>query len=147
MKLSLSPVFLYMACQPALENEIDQLGDLIEGMRAICDGKKCIGLAANQVGSNKQIMVLNCQGFKQVIINPVIERAWGGRSGMKEGCLSFPGRLVWVIRHKRIRITGVDEHWKRVRLKPHGLVARAIQHEYDHLLGITMFDRAKEQQV
>ena len=60
----------------------------------------------------------------------------------REGCLSFPNKMADVKRHKRVTVTGYDESWKPVRRKASGWMARILQHEIDHLDGITMMDRA-----
>jgi len=143
MNVQINHKYLDGTTQEVRRDELNVMREWIEGMFELCEGKLCIGLAANQIGLNKRLMVINCQGFKQVFINPVIERAWGGTSGMKEQCLSFPKKTVWVMRYKRIRIVGVDENWDKVRFKPRGLPCRVMQHEYDHLHGISMMDRSE----
>lgn len=97
-----------------------------------------LGLAANQVDVLKRVIVLAVDGFHKNIINPEITRWFGGRSGLKEGCLSFPGLLVMKVRHNQIVVEGFNENWNPVRYKLKGMAARVVQHEVDHLNGITI---------
>jgi peptide deformylase len=101
-----------------------------------------IGLAAPQLGVSKRLIVglHQSEGWSFVLINPVItkrdkHRVWG-----REGCLSLPGKLVGVRRHKTVTVEGHDVEWKPVRIKARGLLARVLQHEIDHLDGRLMTD-------
>jgi peptide deformylase len=114
---------------------------LVASMLKACEDHEGIGLAANQIGVMKRVIVLNFNGFTQALINPVITRAWGGLAPMEEGCLSFPTSSVMVFRHRNITIKGFDVLWNPVEYRWRGLLARVAQHECDHLDGITMFDR------
>lgn len=100
-----------------------------------------VGLSANQVGELKRIIVIHADGFKQVIINPVIIKTYGGKSTQKEGCLSSPGLQVVKVRFKQIIVEGFDENWKPIKRKLKGLAARCVQHEIDHLNGVTINDK------
>jgi peptide deformylase len=114
---------------------------LVAGMLRICEEKEGVGLAANQVGVMKRVVVFNFSGFTQALINPTITRAWGGMTCLEEGCLSFPLSHVRVFRHKKITIRGFDVLWNPIEYRWRGHLARIAQHELDHLDGITMFDR------
>lgn len=105
--------------------------------QAMYQGKGC-GLAANQIGEDRRIIVIHANGFKQVIVNPVITKSYGGRVISKEGCLSFPGVTAKVMRHKQIIVEGFDQDWKPVKRKLKGLAAYCVQHEVDHLNGKTI---------
>lgn len=96
------------------------------------------GLAANQVGVLKRIIVIDISGFNETIINPEITRRFGGLVGREEGCLSFPGIRVMKVRHRQIVVEGFDEARNEVRHKLKGWAARVVQHEVDHLNGITI---------
>jgi peptide deformylase len=106
-----------------------------------------IGLAANQVNIPLSIMVIDTtsreddqEKFKDVLINPTV-LAKEGEIKFKEGCLSFPGLQVEVIRAKEITIKAINEHEEEVILNLSGLPAIVFQHEFDHLNGITFLDR------
>lgn len=88
----------------------------------------------------KRVIVIQTKGFRQVLINPVITGGYGGKSKQKEGCLSFPRLLVQKIRNKQITVEGFNEYWKPVTRKLKGDAARCVQHEIDHLNGITIND-------
>ena len=123
----------------------DDVSDIISGMFGVVDREDApgLGLAANQVGYTKQIIVINCSGFRAAIINPKIERLWGGTATSSEGCLSAPGKRVRLTRFKRANVTGLDENMEPVSYKTKGITARVIQHEIDHMTGITIFDRKR----
>ena len=100
-----------------------------------------IGLAANQVGINKKVCVVNV--IKPLIlINPEVIGQFG-RVKYTEGCLSFPGKAVKTTRFTNIIIK--DDNYGTVIYKPedaeHLLEIVCIQHEIDHLNGLTMHDR------
>jgi len=75
------------------------------------------------------------------LINPVVQSAQGEEIDV-EGCLSIPERWVYVKRAAEIEVTGLNEKGKPVRVKAEGFLARALQHEIDHLDGILILDRS-----
>ena len=97
-----------------------------------------IGLAANQVGELQRVIVVHADSFKQAIINPIITKFYGGQTTSKEGCLSFPRLTVPMVRSRKIIVEGFDENWKPIKCKLKGLAAYCVQHEVDHLNGITI---------
>lgn len=101
---------------------------------------KGIGLAANQIGLNKRIIVINVNGLKQEFINPVIVKTVGQKSQSIEGCLSFPFKEVRMLRYKQIIVDGFDRNWQPIRRKLKNLAACVVQHEIDHLDGKTIAD-------
>ncbi|MBF0570727.1 MAG: peptide deformylase [Candidatus Omnitrophica bacterium] len=103
---------------------------------AACKG---VGLAANQVGINEQIFVVDTGKEAFVAINPKILRT-SGSDVMEEGCLSVPRVLVDVKRPKTIWVEFTDQENRRIRAELTGLVARVYQHEYDHLQGKLILD-------
>lgn len=117
------------------------IDDMIDTMHAA----RGIGLAANQIGIPQQFCVidLSLRGEKVpliVLINPVIvERV--GRVEAEEGCLSIPGYLTSIKRAEKVIVKGVDREGKNIQIEAEGLLARAIQHELDHLEGILFIDR------
>lgn len=97
-----------------------------------------IGLAANQVGIMKRIIVLKVPKFKGCIINPVITRHVKNKIDSREGCLSFPGKLVNKQRYNKIVVEGFNEKWEPLKIDLNGLSSFCAQHEIDHLNGITI---------
>jgi peptide deformylase len=131
---------LKTVCEEVLEGE--DVWPLIEGMKESMTRGQGIGLAANQVGSTKRVIMIYTQGFQQIFINPVITKKYGGKVTSKEGCLSFPGKTAIVVRSKQIIVEGFTPEWKPIKRKLKGLASYCVQHEVDHLDGITCFDIA-----
>ena len=103
-----------------------------------------IGLAANQIGIPWRIFVVN-MGFETesdnlvTLINPEITAMEGSELG-EEGCLSIPDVVAKVNRATQVELKAVDLNGKDVRYEAKGFLARAIQHEMDHLNGILFWD-------
>jgi peptide deformylase len=107
-----------------------------------------IGLAAPQVGINKQIIVIDCEPDNPanpplVLINPQILGYGEQLCNSEEGCLSIPGVYMEVTRPQIIEISFKDESGRPQKIKTDGLLARAIQHEMDHLNGVMFVDRVE----
>jgi peptide deformylase len=103
------------------------------------------GLAAPQIGILKQAAVIDYSAGKDpdqkiVLINPIITDMQGTQCG-EEGCLSFPGFTETVVRSMSVIIEAKDLAGKAVHLSSDGLLARALQHEIDHLNGIVFIRR------
>jgi peptide deformylase len=103
-----------------------------------------IGLAANQIGVPWRVFVINMGVGTDTdnlitLINPEITAMEGSESG-EEGCLSIPDVIVEVNRAIQIEIKAVDLNGKDIRYEASGLLARALQHEMDHLNGILFWD-------
>jgi len=122
---------------PSLKALVD---DLVETMRAAPG----IGLAAPQIGVPLRVIVVELpqvepedpqRGRLFVICNPEVVRSWGEEEG-DEGCLSLPGYVGEVKRASRVTVKGQDPKGKKIRVKAQGLLARALQHEIDHLNGM-----------
>jgi len=128
----------------ALTPEIDKLvEDMVETMYAAPG----VGLAAPQIGEARRIFVVDIsigrdpQGLI-VLINPeFVER--DGMQLEEEGCLSVPGFNATVVRPSRAVIKGLDRHGTEQRYESTGLLARAFQHEMDHLDGTLFVDRLR----
>ncbi len=104
-----------------------------------------IGLAAPQVGIQRQIFVWDIDGEPEVIFNPIIAES-DGEWTYEEGCLSIPGLYVEMVRPKTVLMTGVDIDGNEVSFEADELEARLFQHELDHLNGVLMFDRMQPEQ-
>lgn len=111
------------------------------------DGSTGIGLAATQVGWPVRIVVVKTierpgrWGEDKILVNPRVMAVGGGIGGAMEGCLSFPGVQVVVERPMEVAVEATDLDGKPVQVCADGIVARCLQHELDHLDGITMLDR------
>jgi len=120
----------------SIDDEIRRLvGDLFETM----DAAKGVGLAANQVGITRRVAVVDAEGDRFAMIDPVIVET-EGRATAEEGCLSIPDIYGDVTRPERVVVEALDVDGVRYRKEATGLKARAIQHELDHLDGILFLD-------
>ncbi|MEM6425106.1 MAG: peptide deformylase [Cyanobacteria bacterium P01_H01_bin.119] len=105
-----------------------------------------IGLAAPQVAIHKQLIVVdiepdNAANQPLILINPKVIRSSRELCTGQEGCLSIPGVYLDVIRPAAIEVSYKDEHGRPQKLRASELLARAIQHEMDHLTGVMFVDR------
>ena len=106
-----------------------------------------VGLAAPQVGENLRIFVIDVSSNDEplnpmVFINPKIIKKSGCMKG-DEGCLSFPAAYTEVWRYKKVMVKALDKNGRPFVLEAEGdLLAKAIQHEYDHLDGVLFIDHA-----
>jgi peptide deformylase len=115
-----------------------------EMIEAMHQGKG-VGLAGPQIGLMKRIFVVHAEGdAPRVFINPSIIETSQDMVKYEEGCLSVPGIWAEVIRPSAIRIQAWNEKGRPFTLDVGGLLARIIQHEYDHLEGILFIDRLSE---
>jgi peptide deformylase len=117
------------------------IADLLETLREAHG----VGLAAPQVGVGQRICVVDVSGGRRpedvhVLVNPAFE----ARDGLQlelEGCLSLPGIEATVARPARVRVRHLDRDGRERTLTGDGLLARALQHEIDHLDGVLFVDR------
>jgi len=99
-----------------------------------------VGLAANQVDVLLRVIVMKVDNQLYTLANPEVVRSSGEQIGY-EGCLSVPGYIGEVARAEKVTIKALNRNGKEVRIKGEGLLARAIQHEIDHLDGVLFVDR------
>ena len=126
----------------------DELRRLAQDMQETLSAENGVGLAANQVGSTQRVFVAELPSKigpsqRYVLINPKITFLSKETETVEEGCLSFPGIYGPVERHLEAEVQGLDFNGKPVTLKGAGLLARAFQHEIDHLDGIVFIERMK----
>jgi len=132
----------------------DDLQELIENMIETMRQANGVGLAAPQIGRNKQLAVIetlpdyddNDEEIPNsrdlfVIVNPEIVWFSRGTETAVEGCLSIPGYLGEVERAEAVRVRAQDRHGKKIKLKLSGWTARIFQHEIDHLNGVLYIDK------
>ncbi len=110
-----------------------------------------VGLAAPQVNSSFRLFVIDAsafaekypeaENFKQSFLNARIYKEEGDEFSFNEGCLSFPGLREDIVRKPVIHIRYLDENFVAHDERYEGIIARVIQHEYDHIEGIVFVDR------
>jgi peptide deformylase len=98
------------------------------------------GLAAPQIGVGLRVFTWNVEGHVGHLINPVLSLSEVTQDG-PEGCLSLPGLSLDCVRAQMVVATGFDVNGEPVTIESSDLLARAIQHETDHLDGILFIDR------
>ena len=108
--------------------------ELIDDMFETMYDAMGVGLAANQVGMLKRIVVIDCGDDPHVLINPVIIETAGEQRGY-EGCLSVPGKCGQVTRAEHVKAKALNENMEEYEIEADGLLARCILHECDHLDG------------
>jgi peptide deformylase len=126
----------------------EEIRQMIRKMLQTMYSANGIGLAAPQVALNKQLIVIDCEpdnaaNLPLVLINPTIKGFSRELCKVEEGCLSVPGVYMDVIRPEAIEVTFKDEQGRPRQMQATGLLARAIQHEMDHLNGVLFVDRVE----
>jgi peptide deformylase len=106
-----------------------------------------IGLAANQVGEEKKLFVIDRSFFSTtpgedsplIVINPVLVESHGEQIA-EEGCLSIPGTYADVTRQLEVLVKGIDLDEKEIQIEGRGFLSRVLLHEIDHLNGLLFID-------
>ena len=135
-------------CSPVSVKEGEEIG--VRLLHKLRESKNGIGLAANQIGINKRVCVVNVKE-PLVLINPKIVEKSKEQFIFAESCLSFPNSKVKTIRHQDI-VVEADNHKSRLSFSANSkdindaFECVCVQHEIDHLDGITMFDREFKQE-
>ncbi len=141
-----------------IEKDFPKLDELIENMWETMYNASGVGLAAPQIGLPLRLFIVDAtpfaedddltdaeqqtiEGFKKVFINAKIEEETGTDWAFNEGCLSIPDIREDVSRKDTITITYCDEDFKEHTETYDGVLARVIQHEYDHIEGILFTDK------
>lgn len=141
-----------------VDTQDPQLKKLIADMWETMYEANGVGLAAPQIGVSKRLFVIDAspfaqdeeltpeeaavlKGFKSVFINPTVLDETGEEWDFTEGCLSIPNIREDVSRKEEITIRFWDEQLKEQTLTLNGLVARVVQHEYDHIEGVLFTDK------
>jgi len=127
--------------------EIDgKIARLVNDMFAtLYESDSGIGLAAPQIGVQKQIFVWDMDEQPMVMINPQIVES-SGEWVYDEGCLSIPGLYVEMLRPNHVLMRGLDLNGNTIEIEADELAGRLFQHEIDHLHGVLMFDRMSPDQ-
>lgn len=134
---------LRQKAQPfAMEEINDELRSFIDEMFDTMIEANGVGLAGSQAGISKRIFVVIADDdVRRVFINPQIISTSAELSDYEEGCLSVPGVYETIQRPAKVSVQAYNENGKMFTLDAEGLLARIIQHEYDHLEGMLFIDR------
>jgi len=119
--------------------------DLVMRMIQLMRQHNGIGLAANQIGERTRLFVMNIDRHSWACFNPELLGHNNDLVNFNEGCLSFPGETCIIKRPNTIHVRYYDVTGVEIEEELTGLASRCYQHELDHLNGITMHDRYKEQ--
>jgi peptide deformylase len=131
----------------AVEHITPDIETLIDDMLETMYAAPGIGLAAPQVGVSLRIFVIDLSmGRDPSALHTMINPRFIEREGMQleeEGCLSVPGFVATVARPRRVVVEGLNRHGETYRIEGTGLLARALQHEVDHLNSCLFVDRLR----
>ena len=128
---------------PCINEDVKRL---IDEMFITLKKSNGIGLAAPQIGRNIRLFIVRLEeNDGMVFINPEIIRTSDEQCSMEEGCLSIPKVYEKVIRPKDVTLQYMDINGRKQLIQATGLLARVIQHEYDHLNGVLFVDRLEEE--
>lgn len=131
---------LEQVAEPVADFQSPELHKLITDMWDTMYAAKGVGLAAPQVGVRQRVLIIDTsvgedESKKIVLINPEITSKEGKQSG-EEGCLSIPGFRELVTRANQVEVRAQNEKGETITLSGDELLARAFQHEVDHLNGV-----------
>ncbi|MHC4144077.1 MAG: peptide deformylase [Planctomycetota bacterium] len=121
----------------------DNIYRLVDKMIDIMTENKGIGLAAPQAGVSLRLFIISLDGSRdnvKVYVNPTVTPV-GELGSVEEGCLSVPGVYTKIRRYKECEVTATDLDGNEFTDRAEGLYARALQHEFDHIEGMTIVSR------
>ncbi len=118
--------------------------NLMASMKETMRAAPGIGLAANQVGILRRVIVWENEEERGALANPVIVERDGEIEG-EEGCLSLPGLAYPVVRSQWVLMEGINERGKKATIEAVDLTARIFQHEIDHLDGVLFIDHLRDE--
>ena len=124
--------FLRRKAETATREDIQVGIDLQDTLRA--NREACVGIAANMIGVNKRVIIVNMGFVDAVMFNPVLIKK-DTPYETEEGCLSLTG-VRKTTRYENIEVEYLDMNWKKQKQKLSGWTAQICQHELDHLEGI-----------
>ena len=137
------------AGDPVLKEKAKPVAKITKTVRSLLDNMvqtmqeaDGVGLAAPQVGVSLRVVVIDVGEGLIELINPVIVASEGCETGT-EGCLSIPGMYGEVERFTSVTVQGLDRQGAPITVQGSGLLARALQHEIDHLEGVLFIERAQ----
>lgn len=139
-----------------IDKNYPQLSELIDNMFDTMYNAEGVGLAAPQIGLSIRLFIIDTTpfaddekykdieedllNFQKAFINPRIIKEDGEKWTFTEGCLSIPNIREDVTRKENITIEYFDENWKKQTLRLSNIIARVVQHEYDHIEGVLFTD-------
>ena len=115
------------------------LGHLLDDMTETMRDAPGVGLAANQIGRPERVCVIEVEGRHIELVNPVMVRTEGTQTDL-EGCLSVAGYYAPTTRANHASVRALDRRGRPIRVSGKGFLARALQHELDHLDGRVYLD-------
>ena len=130
------------AAEPVKEIN-DNIKQLVEKMYELMRQNRGVGFAAPQAGVSLRLFIVSLDGSREgvkVFINPTVT-PYGPLETLEEGCLSVPGISAKIRRYRQAKVTATGLDGKEFSEEGEGLYARALQHEYDHIEGMTIVNR------
>jgi peptide deformylase len=130
----------------SVEKIDDNIHRLVDKMTDIMLKNKGVGLAAPQAGVPLRLFIISLDGSRENVrayVNPTVTPN-GELEAIDEGCLSVPGIYTKIRRYKKCEVIATDLNGNEFTDRAEGLYARALQHEYDHIEGITIVNRMSQ---
>ncbi len=143
MELKIYPAAALRKCAPPLRQVTGVELSRLSGMLELMYERQGVGLAGPQVGWSARVVAMDVEGKREgerIFINPGILESEGVEKA-EEGCLSLPGLKAGVARAARVVVAAYTVRGERIELEAEGLMARAWQHEIDHLNGVLFIDK------
>ena len=142
--MSIRPILKLGDARLRLKGEpVDSFGkylhELLDDLAATMRDAPGVGLAAPQIGESLAACVIEVEGQLHELVNPRIVKASGDDRDL-EGCLSIPGYAAYVTRREKVWVVAQNRTGKKIKMSGTGLLARALQHELDHLDGKLYID-------
>ena len=144
-------LILTRSCSPVSMEDLraDKYKKLIASMEKAMIKHKGVGFAANQYGKNLALFIIDkklaeINNVSSVFANPEITEYGRENDTLEEGCLSIPGFWHPIKRSKKIMFKALDGKGNKIKFRARGMLARVLQHETDHLNGITIKDHKTE---
>ena len=141
------PILTYP--NPLLKKKAEKIADpkspeikeLVFDMLETLEKNNGLGLAAPQVGKSVRLCVIKIDGKTYILINPKIKSKSWKKEILEEGCLSFPGKFIPIKRSRKVKVEARNRNGEKFTITGEGMLARALQHEIDHLDGMLFIDR------
>ena len=137
MKLVYAPADILKKPTISVDEDMDNVVKLAEQMHTIMSQNNGIGLAAPQVGIDKSFFIVGDKTRYKLAVNPRIVEFDKEEGLITEGCLSFPGLFLKILRPLNCVVEYENNKGETVNEKLEGMMSRVFQHEIDHLNGIT----------
>ncbi len=150
------PILTKICDKVDIKNIDENVFDIIDDLKTTLEFGTGLGISAPQIGVNKRIIVVGAKKENvkyndaeeipiTAMINPVWEKISDETDIQFEGCMSVPSIRGKVERYKNIKLTYYNEKGEKIEKEIHGFFARLVQHECDHLDGIVLLARVKQQ--